>query len=227
LPNLGLMFKWGGSCYLSGAACDARAYLYDPALKSWKRGSAAPVKVIEPASDYDAQTQSVFVTGPLGLLNYDPRADQWRTLYNKEPARHSSVAAIDPQRRLMVQMYSTKSEFTYYKLDQPGPRKPAPVSGDIDFDPHSGLTYHPPSKQMVIWEGGGEVWTFNTADWRIKKHAAQSASAPRARNAKGQLKTRGIYGRWQWVPAYDVFIAYNLTSENVWLYRLPAAPAEE
>jgi hypothetical protein len=72
----------------------------------------------------------------------------------------------------------------------------------------------------VLWDAGREVWTVDTRTWIVCKIANGTGIAPTATTANGQAKTRGIYGRWRYVPRLDLFIGYNDSNDNVWLYRL-------
>lgn len=131
--------------------------------------------------------------------------------------------ALDTEKRVFVQVSSTDGAISYYNVDNvAGLRQAHPLSGEIiKWGKHPGVVYHPISKRMVIWNGGRAVWAFDTNTWAIQKFNNDNGPAPFALNTNADPKTAGVYSRWQYVPDYDVFIASNHSSENVWLNKLP------
>lgn len=221
LPKHNEMFKFGGSYYKSGDVYDRHAYLFNFATKTWRRGAAAPVHVLQVNADFDPQSGHVIIGTGGGLMYYDPIADRWK----KEPERDSSVpasvGAMDPDNRLFVQVMASTATIGFYDIDKPPVRQKAYLKGEADWGKRPGLAYHPPSKRMVIWNGGREVWSFATSNWAARKFSNPNGQAPFPFMANGNTKSAGIYGRWQYVPDHDIFIAYNSVADNVWVYKLP------
>ncbi len=227
LPDTNQMFKFGGSFYGNGSPYDRHAYLFDLATKQWKRGSEAPMYVLQVNSDYDPITGQVIIGTGTGLMTYDPIANAWKSRPQLDPSTAAAAGVLDPERRLFVQSIVAKPEISFYFLDKLSGRQKAPISGETNWPSASGMAYHAPSKRMVIWGGGRNVWAFNTNDWQVRKYENPSGDAPFPLRSNGDVKSAGIYGRWQYVPDYDVFIAYNHTGDNVWIYKLPSADHKE
>ena len=222
LPNIDRMFKYGGSYYQDGSNYDHHAYLFNSESKTWKRGAEAPQGVLEVVSDFDPLKGKVIVGTGNGLMFYDPLTDVWNRPSQRDNTKPFSGGALDTDKRLFVQVSSTDGAISFYNVDNlAGARQVKPLSGDIEWGKRPGIVYHPISKRMVIWSGGRPVWAFDTNTWAIQKFENDNGPAPFALNTNGDAKTAGVYGRWQYVPDYDLFIAYNDSKENVWLYKLP------
>jgi Right handed beta helix region len=227
LPKQDKMFKFGGSYYKSGDVYDRHAYLFDLETKTWQRGAEAPIHVLQVNSDLDPKTNRVIIGTGGSLMFYDPIADSWKKEPERDASVPASVGALDPDNRLFVQILAPTSQINFYDLDNPTPRQKAPIQGDADWGKRPGLAYHAPSKRMVVWDGGREVWSFATRDWVVRKFLNPNGPAPFPFTVNGNSKSAGVYGRWQYAPDHDVFIAYNSTSENVWLYKLPPVDHKE
>ena len=227
LPTKNQMFKFGGSFYGNGSPYDRHAYLFDLAEKSWKRGAEAPMYVLQVNSDFDPLTGQIIIGTGTGLITYDPSANSWKSHPQLDPSIAAAAGVIDPDQRIFVQARTGTKEIYFYSLDKLSKRQKASAGGDLDWPNGSGMAYHAPSKRMVLWGGGRNVWAFNTSDWQFRKFENPLGDAPFPLRPGGDYKSAGIYGRWQYVPDYDVFIAYNHTGDNVWIYKLPGADHQE
>ena len=221
LPKSNQMFKFGGSYYSSGDVYDRHTYLFDLATKKWKRGAEAPLHVLQVSSDFDPKTGRVIIGAGGGLMYYDPVADSWKREPERDSNAPASAGALDPDNRVFVQVLASDAAISFYEIDKPPIRQKAPVKGEAGWGKRPGLAYHPPSRRMVIWNGGREVWSFSTNDWLVRKFTNPNGHAPFPLLANGNPKSAGVYGRWQYVPDHDVFIAYNSAADNVWVYKLP------
>jgi hypothetical protein len=215
LPNVDRIFKAGGSYYGLGTSYDKHAYLFDPNQKTWKQGAEAKVTIDQPASDYDPKTESVVVTTNTGVMVYDPKNDSWKAGPLDDPFNSAVVGALNPSTRIFVMLMSGNGAVAYYDLNKLDKRMGTPIKGKTEWGPKAGMAFHPPSERMVVWNGGREVWTIDSANWSVEKLENSEGPAP-----DGARKTAGIYGRWQYAPKHDLFIGYVSTSDNVWLYKL-------
>jgi hypothetical protein len=221
LPKLDQMFKFGGSYYKSGDSYDRHAYLFNLAANTWKRGAEAPIHVLQVTSDVDPKTGRVLIGTGGGLMYYDPVTDSWERTPERDSSVPASVGALDPENRIFVQVMASTGAISFYEIDKPILRQKAPIKGEADWGKLPGLAYHPPSKRMVIWNGGREVWSFSTNSWVVRKFTNPNGHAPFPFAPNGNPKSAGIYGRWQYIPDHDIFIGYNSAADNVWVYKLP------
>ena len=67
----------------------------------------------------------------------------------------------------------------------------------------------------MAWGGGSDVYTLDldTAEWT--RHDSTGSVDP------GPATTRGVSGRWRYVPSKDVFILVTHVDNDVFVYRLP------
>ena len=227
LPAQNQMFKFGGSFYGNGSPYDLHAYLFDLATKNWKRASEAPTYVLQVNSDFDPVTGQIIIGTGTGLMTYDPAADTWKLHPQLDPSIATAAGVIDPEQRIFVQLRTSLKEIYFYSLEKLSKRRKALAAGAIDWPSGSGMAYHPPSKRMVMWGGGRNVWAFSTNDWQVRKFENSTGNAPFPLRSNGDVKSAGIYSRWQYVANYDLFIGYNHAGDNAWVYKLPAADFKE
>lgn len=222
LPNVDRVFKFGGSYYRVGWPYDPHAYLYSTETKTWQRRSAAPTGSLEVSSAYDPRTGEALVGTAKGVWAYDPVHDRWRSVADQSSRGMGYVADFHPLSRQFVQVGNSKVPIFYCAVD--GLRKCYSVlklSGHFVIPNASGIAFDPISRNFALWGGSREVWTLDTQTWTVRLFPNSDGAAPdhQIENANGN-KTRGIYGRWQYVPALRVFIGYGDAADNVWLYKL-------
>jgi hypothetical protein len=229
LPNVDRVFKFGGSYYMSGNSYDAHAYLYDVEKRRWTRGAKAPRASLEVATAYRPSTGEVLVAFTNGLMAYDPVRDRWRDLVTSDGWGSGLVADFDPLRERYVELGDFKAPFVFRDMKPPSGRRPPPLASEISGRRlrGSGIAFHPPTRRFAVWSGGREIWTIDADSWALARLANPNGPAPSAVDPAGKKKFWGIYSRWQYVPALDVFIAYPSSYDNVWLYRLPPKGFEE
>jgi hypothetical protein len=81
-----------------------------------------------------------------------------------------------------------------------------------------GLVYHPGRKLFVMWTGSPEVYTLDPQTWELALyHRAATGPKPPRRQA-------GVYSKWEYLPAHDVFVGVNDVDSEVWVYCLPDKP---
>ncbi len=214
LANIDRVMRWGGSFYQSGSVTDVHAWLYDTSTRRWTRGAAAPVSAslaLEVGGDYDPQTGEAIFTSSNGLVAYNPATDTWRIVRRNDNTDHGRTGAFDPVNRRLVSIGGARSALSYYALSGGG-RVGVKVTGNAEFARrrHCGIAYHP-SQAFAIWCGGPEVWAVD----------ANTFSSTRFSATPSHRSPTGIWGRWQYVPALDVFVGWPTADAPVYFYKLP------
>lgn len=214
LANVDRVIRWGGSFYQSGSVNDLHAWLYDPSERRWARGAVAPVsgvQALEVGGDYDPQTGEAIFTSSDGLVAYNPATDTWRVVRRNDNTDHGRTGAFDPVNRRLVSIGGAKSALSYYALSGGG-RIGTKVTGNAEFarKRHCGIAYHP-SQAFAIWCGGPEVWSVDANTFASTRYSASPS----------HKSPTGIWGRWQYVPALDVFIGWPTADAPVYFYKLP------
>ena len=175
---------------------------------------------------YDAGNGHIWFHNTLSgtLREYDPVTNTWQIRVSNYLEDYST-AAIDPVRRLMVTV-GGKSGILIWDLNSPTspPFKPAATTGDtsIQGGQAPGFVYDSASKLFVGWNGGSAVYTLTpplnpktgTWVWTKINTAASNTVTPTTAEASG------TYGRFQYIPSKNVFVAVNRTTESVYFYRL-------
>lgn len=226
------VFMWGGSLFRIGNAYDRYAWVYDPESRDWERGAEASQSNIPAVSAFDPNTGRVVVEYGHGIFGYDVDKAEWMTLSSGNNNWGGRAAEIDPERNLFIQVHDPNGPpVLFYDLGAGSGRQRADVSGDLDFAtvPNPGLAYHPPTGYMTMWNGWRHTWVMNPDTWEVRRIENLPGPAPDHYGTdpypiQGKYKTIGIYGRWAYVPDYDVFIGYGHVDDNVWLYKLPEDP---
>ena len=81
----------------------------------------------------------------------------------------------------------------------------------------AGVEWHAPSRTFVFWNGERATWTLDpaTRQWaRLGNTGSPSDPQTGSVNSK-------IYSKWEYLPTLDVFVGYEDTTDNIWIYRLP------
>lgn len=241
LPEQQLLWVGSGSGYRSGSAVK-QAFVFNPENNQWTAVRAALNGWLH--TDYDPVSQSLLVGSNTGQLSsYDPATDTYRHSSPRGWSTGDSAAALDLHTRRFVVLAKASDpswNILYYDLSQvvwrnPNSRIPTNnkartfirdangtlVPGNPPRMNRMGITYDPVEKKLLGWNGGPVVWTLDTQTWIWEKHRP-TGPAPRAFDAHKKEYTRGVYGRWRYLPDYDVFLGYNNPGGNPWIYKRPA-----
>lgn len=233
LPRLGRLFLFGGSNWGDVPGWGKAAWLFDPAARRWQRRAEVPGRLWgPPAAAVEPRSGHVLIRFPKRFLEYDPAADHWLVRIANDSWWGEGTAAIDPVSNRFIEV--TKGRTWYLGLDAtqarsnwcrrptPGCWSVAPTSGDREVEElKPGLAYDPVRRRLIAWDGGRAVWSLDPASWRWTRHDNAGGPAPEKFAGGNDIKTRGVYGRWRYVPSLDAFIGVNAISDNVWIYKMP------
>lgn len=220
VPPIDRMFALPQASYQSGNTYDNSAYFYDPGARKWVREAKPGFRVGPDAGcDYWPKGDEVVCSTPNGLASYSLAAKAWKVVGNGDNQDFARTAIVDPARNLFVQVWNRQRPMAVYDLSSPSPRRnAAPIAGNAEFGSYisAGIAYHTPTGRYVVWSGGPEVWAVEPGPvrWTSTKYSATNGPAYRP----GYI---GVYGKWQYVPALDVFIGVRWWDEAVFVYKLP------
>lgn len=203
-----------GSLYRYGN-WDNITWFFDFNTNEWTQKSYCPEAGTHSASAVDAN--GIVWQHEFGLASYDPVKDVWtRHTQNDGFTRLDVIGEVDRanNRFYLIGAGDTVS----YDLDAtPIVGKKVATTGDKEIEQghEVGLAYHPGSERIVAWNGGSDVYTLdvNTLVW--KRIATSGSVTP------GPAVTAGTFGRFRYMPSFDLFIIYNYVDSNVFVYRLP------
>lgn len=238
LPKQRRLWVGSGSAYRSGSAV-RQAFAFDPEKRAWQKLPSPLVGWLH--SDYDPESGLLLVGSHQGVLAaYDPntRTYPFRSPRGWKLGGHTGALDIDTRQFVIpagndktawqalvydlkaVPWKAGKGRLPSGKLVTTFMQKPNGEwkPGAPRARTRSGISYDNQRKRLTLWDGGAGVWTLDTTTWRWTKHKA-TGSTPRLRNRQGREHTRGVFGRWRYLPAWDVFLGYDDPQGSPWLYR--------
>jgi hypothetical protein len=221
LPNIDRVFRNGGSEWRSGSNIDRSAWLFDMEKRRWERKSAGGGGF--PVSAYDPSRKTVYVVGASYVDEYDPAKDVWTRRVAGQADFQANVGALDPENRRLV-TDSFRPGVIVYQIGADGllaQRSFQATQGATEWSKKMlALEYDPVRKVLVGWAGDRETAYLDgkTLEWRRHANTA-SAAAPVNSRERDYSASGFIYGRWRYVPKYDVFIGYNNPRGNVWVWK--------
>ncbi len=227
LASVDKLWASNGSVWQNGG-CSVGTWMYDfsasPPESGWARQTDYPGDAkCGAVSAYDPATGLVWFNGKAGLQTFNPAntSSPWVQRNQEGSVPLYMSGAIDAKRQKLV-MIGGGYAFIH-DISQSGTvaRQNLAALGATEIESANapGLAYDPVSDRIVAWDGGASVYTLNmdTLVWERRAPASSNTVTPPQVTAAG-----GTFGRFQYMPFYNAFIAVNATSENVYIYKLSA-----
>ncbi|HEX7077289.1 MAG TPA: hypothetical protein VF363_02575 [Candidatus Eisenbacteria bacterium] len=220
LPSQDRFWINGGSRYCGSGSAGRDTWAFDFAGSRWERKADLPVcdgcAYLEAVSGYDPTTGHVFLAeAGQRLAEYDPAGDSW-TWRGDNAVGSSKSGVFDWKRRKFLALGS--GTVYMFDLSQSGTstRQTLSTTGDTGIlsGRYPGLVYDPVSDRIVAWNGGADVYTLNLDTLVWTRHGTTGSVVPTA------AQSAGTYGRFQYVPSKNVFVAVNAIDGDVYIYRL-------
>jgi hypothetical protein len=235
IPTLGKVWVGGGAPYSTVGGFTAQSALFDQGARGWTLLPDMPYSgPVISAWDPVSQKLLIILGGgatPSGeFFTYNPASGKYENVSSPNWSVGSS-GDFDTDTRKFV-LYDTSKPSEAYVYDLSGANLvpdvavawsnfdyQATVMGGAAFAPSlkggTGMVYCAARKLFVLWDGASsDVWTLDAATWSWSQVTAQNQGP-----APGQ--SEGVYGRWRYLPAEGVFLAYDNLTQNPWIYRLP------
>jgi hypothetical protein len=218
LPEVDKVFVTGGSLWGDGGGSRG-AWMFDVPSRTWQRRADAPGSQVTAMTAYDPVTKLVFSLIQNGrLVAYDPAKNSWSergsagTWAEYDPAR---TMVLHPGRRTLVVVGGGKTTTFDISRSYASIQPLSTTGGDPIVNAQGpGLVYDPVTDPIVGWAGGGDVYSLDLASRTWTRQAPASPAVP------GPAPNQGTYGKWQYIPSSNAFIAATRIDESVWLYRL-------
>lgn len=246
IERLGKLFALGGSISPGGGGTSV-TWLFDPTNLTWQyAGGGQGPGGYGLTSAYDPASGAVFLRSTKALWRYQPENGTWAQLagfdvvplWPRYEVGGGKRGAIDTKRSLfwsvgdndflvwdianqkLVSEQWVTSGGGAYSNERRLKAYPAQVlnsGGGAIFDATApGFDYDTKADQFVAWKGGAPyILDLATKTW--KTGSAVGAPKAQARN--------GTYGRWRYLPEYNVFMLVNSATSNVFFYKnTPGGP---
>lgn len=229
LPTQDVFWRHGGSVWSGSGGFVPNTWTFDLTTATWQQKAdfSGPYT---PNCARDVQTDHVFCNLYALFWEYDPATDT-ATKRSLQSAGYSPTGstAIDQNTRQFV--FTGDGKSFSYKLDT----YPAPLV--IHTTTNTGATevmtanakrpamaYDSLAKSLVLWNGGTAVYTVDTSGpvWNFTKHEADPANTV----TPSAPTSAGIFGRFQYIEKYNLYVLVNSISSSVYLYRYLPTPIQ-
>jgi hypothetical protein len=227
------LFLFGGAPDAQAGGCGVRgAWLLDLtaldsepyAPKHWSElpSDNEPATHCDIFAQYDSARDRVIFGGLEAWSTLDVQSRTWSLARNESrgPLRFTHMG-IAPSLDLLVHVGgSSKGTFTAYRdLKDPSlSRQVVQASGDLEITEFArpGVSFDPISELVIAYKGGPDVFALDTTTnvWSRIGPSATNGFVP------GPVTTEGVYGRFAYSAADDLFIYVDRVDRNVVAYRL-------
>ncbi len=229
MPNVDRMFVFGGSLACGGGYFSKGTWTFDFTTMKWQNMNPTgtiPGAVPGVVTAYDPNTGKVFLHDSNYLYAYTFSSNAYQRLSGDNPIDYHMTATIDPKRKKFiivgagnVYAYDIASGSSYSRQTLSTTGGSSIVNSD-----YPGLAYDPISDRIAAWNGGNTVYSLNldTRAWATTAYTG----------GPGPPIPAGTYKRWNYSPAFNVFVTINSVDNNAYTFRLggtdnqpPVAPA--
>jgi hypothetical protein len=221
-PPVDRMFARGSGYFTTGNGSNA-TWFFNFGAREWQRMANVPESAVQQLAAYDPVSGLVFDHGINAMYAFNPATNQWTTAGDTGAGswyEGNLTMTVDPKRRKIVAIGQGKAfVWTINSNGTVSTRSLLSTSGATEIlNPGApGFVYDPVSDRFVAWSGGAAVYTLNmdTRVWTKVNPASGNSVVPTGVTAAG-----GTFGRFQYIPSKNAFIAVNATDQNVYLYKL-------
>ncbi len=217
------LWSQGGSRWKNGYGTNA-TWQFDFTEDSWQRLEDAPDTHLGLTSAYDSTSNNIFVRSTYNINRYSVEEDEWTQMVHEGWGwwGDNTTATIATNRRKIIFIGGTQtehvSEYGVYDIETKKYYTPN-FTGDTEILSGNapGVAYHPKSDTIIAWDGGTEIYQLNMDTWNWTKITPTNSADVKP----GDSASTGTYGRFQYVPEYDIFIVVNDIYKNVFAFKLP------
>jgi hypothetical protein len=221
VAHTGRLWAYGGARAYDGDRTTV-TWTFDPDTRHWTnmaaRGHFSPGAghVANLSSGYDPVSRRIYIRDPMFLYAYDVDENTWHRLKDWPHSWGQQRGIVDPTRRLYFTV--GMGEFQVYDiaagLDVTAQWQ-SEGGSDVIAAPAPGVDYDPLADALVAWIGGAiRIFDLKTKTWSSKS----ATGAPPAQNQ------HGTFGRFRYVPEYNVFVLINAANDDVYFYKHLASP---
>ncbi|MBK1696029.1 hypothetical protein CKO21_02060 [Rhodovibrio salinarum] len=225
-PTTGEVFRFGGVGYWPHASrvqnqSNSTVFVFNPreTHPRWQHiGEVLPAIAADGPSvksRFDPQSGKIVVRGRNGEAQFDPATRTWSrpTLWSQFESQGS--LGNDPTGQIV---WYADNKRMWVATNGLRAVAAGPYDGRKPFCPKQGMDWHPGAQLLVVWCGSAEVRTWDPTNDLWQSYIPANEAAPQPRPGRSQ----GVFSKWAYLDAYDVFIGYNNIKQGVWFFRLPS-----
>ncbi len=199
-------------------------WIYEFKNSQWVRTDDHPDHRVSELTGYDPVSGNIYSHGKHYLSIYSPETNTWRIdsdRFSREPL--DGNASLDPVRRKFVRIGGGVISAWDISIS-PSTRTELITTGQnqiIDAIA-PGFVYDAASDKFVAWDGydtSGAVYILDMDTLVWEKVLPASEVKPYV-NTDSNAETNGIFGRFQYIPSKNVFLAVSYTYKNVYIFKL-------
>ena len=174
------------------------------------RGMVADWDLLDEYSVYDPISKKVFLFWHSQLFSYDYDTNAWSELDDEVISYPALSCTIDTKRGLLVEVGNRHVGVRNIRSGNYRRQHWSTSGGNEIVNAYApGLDYDPIADRVIGWNGGS-IYSLNmdTRTWEVMS----VTGAPGGTNS-------GIFGRFAYIPKYNVFIAITDVDRNVFFYK--------
>jgi hypothetical protein len=190
---------------------------YSPSHWELRSRENEPNRDCDQAAAYDPTSGNVIFKSPTGTFTYNFEQDRWARVSNAGRRNASVSLAVDPERRVLVEVGGGVTAVYYISDGYSGGAVSTTGPSNIQNADDPGLVYDVRLKRIVGWSGGSTVYTYDVGNrtWSAVPAASSNLRDPGSIGTSG-----GVFGRFNYSPELNVYMYVDRVTKNVMLYRL-------
>lgn len=197
-------------------------WIYEFKNNIWVRTEDHPDHRVSELTGYDHVSGKIYSQGKNYLSIYSPQTDTWNIVSDHTPRPPlDGNASLDPVRRKFVRIGG--GVIYAWDISATLPTQTELMTtgeNNIINAKAPGFVYDFVSDKFVAWDGfdeTGAIYTLDMDTLNWEKILPATEVKPFVDTGR---EFRGIFGRFQYIPSKNVFLAVSYTDQNVYIFKL-------
>lgn len=216
------LYARGSATYGATPKQSVYTWIYDFKINAWVRADDHPDHRVSELTGYDSVSGNIYSQGKNYLSQFSSKTNEWSIVSNRISVQPlDGNASMDPVRRKFVRI-GGGAIYAWDISTNPPSQTELTTTGDTEIINAiaPGFVYDPVSDKFVAWDGydsTGAIYTLDMDTLTWKKILPASNIKPFVDSA-GEFN--GIFGRFQYIPSKNLFLAVSYTDKNVYAFKL-------
>lgn len=207
-------FAHGGSLACGAGSSSGRTWTFDFDKKQWldmnPKGIVSTWDRLDEYSVYDQMTGHVFLFWHSQMFSYDYDNNEWIQIDDNELVWSALGVTIDSKRGLLVEVGNGFVRVRDIRGQDFTPQLWNTIGGSQVVNSYApGIVYDPIADRVIGWNGGA-VYSLNMDNQEWTRIDAPGSPG------RGE---HGIFGRFRYIPQYNVFIVVTDVDDAVYFYK--------